>query len=263
MEIFNLECYGSVVNISTDYPSLPLILKKHLPPFKLSSAMTGVTANISLVTQGGAQANGLYSNGEIALKFETFEESLNEFIADKILMILAKISLPAKIYLHAGGVVWNGMGILIPGTSYAGKTSLIKELIKAGAEYYSDDCLILDADGNMLPFPRDLAVRTESGRIFRNAAFFGAQTGTDKVRIDLILFTQFSANAVWKPEKITPGSCVLRLMDNFYYRPAISDAPQAIFKILTALTSRAEIYAGQRGEAEQVVEWIGGKFKNG
>lgn len=263
VETFSLECDGAVVNISTDHPSLPSVLKEHLPSFKLNPAAADSSADISLITRGGAQANGLYSNGETALKFDVFDESLTEFIADKILMILAKVSLPAKIYLHGGGIVWNGLSILIPGTSYAGKTMLIKEFIEAGAEFYSDDCIILDADGNMLPFPRDLAVRTESGRIFRNAAHFGAQTGTDKIKVALILFAQFSAGAVWKPEVISPGASVLRLMDNFYYRPSISDAPQEIFRILTALTSRAEIYAGERGEAGQVLEWVGEKFKNG
>ncbi len=225
MQTYSLECFGAVVNISTDYHSLPAILKKHLPLFELRPSSVTSPASISLITQGGVNINGLYFNGETALKFDIFNESLIEFVADKILMILAKVSLPAKIYLHAGGVVWNGLGILIPGTSFAGKTSLIKEFIKAGAEFYSDDCIILDDEGNMLPFPRDLAVRTENGRVFRNAAHFGAQTGTEKVNVGLILFTNFVADAVWKPELCTPGISAMKLMDNFYYRPSISDAP--------------------------------------
>ena len=263
VETFSLQCHGAVVNISTDYRSLPEILKAHLPLFELSSAAVTSPANISLITRGGKNSNGLYFNGETALKFDVFNASLTEFIADKILMILAKVSLPAKIYLHAGGVVWNGLGILIPGTSFAGKTSLIKEFIKAGAEFYSDDCIILDDGGNMLPFPRDLAVRTENGRVFRGAAHFGAETGTEKVKVGLILFTNFVADAFWKPEIGTPGISVMKLMDNFYYRPSISDAPQDVIRILTTMTASAEIYAGERGEAGQVVEWVSEMFKDG
>jgi hypothetical protein len=174
---------------------------------------------------------------------------------------LAQISLPEKFYLHAGGVVWNGFGILLPGASFAGKTTLTKELIKAGAEYLSDDCVVLDNRGYLHPFPRDLAIRTDSGeRIIRNAEYFGSKTVEKKVRLKLILFTGFEENAEWKPEPISRGKAVLELMNNFYFRPSVGLMPDEIIKSLVSLTSEVDMYEGKRNEAGAVIDWVKNYF---
>jgi len=61
--------------------------------------------------------------------FETFESDLRLFVAE-----LAT----HRVFVHAGVVGWKGQGIVIPGRSYSGKSTLVAELVRAGATYYSD-----------------------------------------------------------------------------------------------------------------------------
>ena len=262
-ERFCLECYGTKINIRTDYGNLKSELLEYLPVIKQSDGFDKTFSDtVSLITGQGKNINGLYFNDEPAMLFERLEEDSIEFAADKILMIMAAVSLPSKIYLHAGAVVWNGFGILIPGISFSGKTTLVREFIEAGADYYSDDCIVLDDRGNMLPFPRDLAIRTDNGRVYKNAANFGAKNGIGKEKIKLILFPDYVKNSVWEARKLTAGESVLKLMDNFYYRTSVRHAPSEIIKILTNLTNQASVYGGERGDASQIIRWVSQKFFN-
>lgn len=261
-EIFSFECYGTRVNVKTDHHLLKSKLRKYLHIFEFESKheMSPDSFMVSVIANHDKDTNGLYIEDEKIMLFDGSQEVSFEYAADRILMMMAIVSLPSKIYLHAGAVVWNRLGILVPGISCAGKTTLVKEFIKAGAVYYSDDCIILDDKNNMLPFPRALSIRTENGKILREAAYFGAKNGVEKVKVDLILFARYQQNAVWQGEKLSPGACVLKLMDNFYLRSSVGNAPSEIIKLLTNLATEATSYSGERGDASQILEWISQKF---
>jgi len=51
------------------------------------------------------------------------------------------------IFLHAGVVGWRGGAVLFPGRSFSGKSTLVHELVRAGAAYYSDEFAMLDRRG--------------------------------------------------------------------------------------------------------------------
>ena len=61
-----------------------------------------------------------------------------------------------RVFVHAGVVGWKNRAILIPGKSFAGKTSLVAELVKAGATYYSDEFAVLDFQGLVHPYHKPL-----------------------------------------------------------------------------------------------------------
>lgn len=257
---FRLECYGAKINVQTDDKCLRKHLSEYLPVIKQREYEENLSDTVSFIANRDKGVNGMYFNEEPAMPVEKISDNLFEAAAEKILMIMATISLPSKIYIHAGALVWKGFGILVPGTSRAGKTTLVKEFITAGADYYSDDCIILDEKCRMLPFPRALSIRTKNGKIFREANYFGAKNGVDKVKVNLIVFSQFQENAVWKPQKLSSGESVLKLMDNIYYRSSVGNAPTEIFRTLANLTKSADLFGGVRGEASQVVEWVSREF---
>src|SRR5258708_16040074 len=58
---------------------------------------------------------------------------------------------PRRIFVHAGVVGWKDRAILIPGLSQSGKTTLVDQLIRAGATYYSDEYAVLDERGRDHP----------------------------------------------------------------------------------------------------------------
>lgn len=250
------EVYGVRIGIRADAANLEAKLKTILPENRKDIGFEEAADILSLVAAEDKRDNGLYFNDEMAMRFEQFDDSLLEFVAEKILTILAFVSLPSKFYLHAGAVAWNNSGIVIPGESYAGKTTLVKEFIKAGAEYFSDDCVILDKRGFLLPFPRALAVRTGEGRVIKNAADFGAKNAGKKVKLGTILLTRYEKEATWRPAAVSRGQGILELMKNFYYQSSVSKAPEEIISNLTDITRKALIIGGRRGEACAVIEWF-------
>ena len=62
-------------------------------------------------------------------------------------------------FIHAGVVAHRGRGIVIPGDSFSGKTTLVAELVRAGAGYYSDEFAVIDAEGLVHPYARPLSFR--------------------------------------------------------------------------------------------------------
>ena len=46
---------------------------------------------------------------------------------------------PHQLFIHAGVVAWKGKAIVIPGRSFAGKSTLVAEFVREGAIYYSDE----------------------------------------------------------------------------------------------------------------------------
>ena len=58
-----------------------------------------------------------------------------------------------RTFLHAGVVGWRGKAIVLPGRSGVGKSSLVAALLRAGAEYLSDEYAVIDARDVSIPMP--------------------------------------------------------------------------------------------------------------
>ena len=64
------------------------------------------------------------------------------------------------MFVHAGVVAVDGRALLLPGGSFTGKTTLVAALLRAGAQYGSDEYAVLDEAGLVLPaYPRPLSIR--------------------------------------------------------------------------------------------------------
>ena len=63
------------------------------------------------------------------------------------------------LFVHAGVVGWRGLAIVIPGRSHTGKSTLVAELVRRGAVYYSDEFAVLDDTGRVHPYRRTLVLR--------------------------------------------------------------------------------------------------------
>ncbi len=123
---------------------------------------------------------------------------------------------PRRVFVHAGVVGWKDRAILIPGLSYSGKTTLVDQLIRAGATYYSDEYAVLDERGRVHPYPRALGIRLpnsdESKKV--RAEEIGGRIGSKPLRVGLVLATNYKNGARWRPRQVTRGRGVLELMSN-------------------------------------------------
>jgi hypothetical protein len=164
----------------------------------------------------------------------------------------AKIQTAARasgvLFVHAGVVAWEGHGILIPGRSRAGKTTLVHALLRAGAEYYSDEYAVLDADGRVHPYAMPLSLRADRAAPSRriHAETLGATTAQRATFVDLILATQYRRRARWRPQSLSKGDAFLVLMENTV---AARQPPARTMPILRQTVLRATALRSWRGEA--------------
>ena len=162
---------------------------------------------------------------------------------------------PHRVFVHAGVVGWKDRAILIPGLSHSGKTTLVDQLIRAGATYYSDEYAVLDARGRVHPYPRALGVRSQDSDRSRKvrAEEIGAVVGSKPLRVGLVVSTNYKQGARWRPRQLTRGKGVLELMSNTV---SARSQPEMALSVLPAALASARILKGVRGEASEIVKSI-------
>ena len=162
---------------------------------------------------------------------------------------------PNHLFVHAGVVGWEGRAIVMPGSSFAGKTTLVRAWLGAGATYYSDEFAVLDRAGHVHPFARPLAIRDGSTAVSRRVpvASLGAASGTTSLPIGLVLVTSYRPGSRWRPRRLTPALTLLELMR---HTVAARGNPAHSMPILKQAVSGGVAFAGVRGEARVQVSWV-------
>lgn len=187
----------------------------------------------------------LVRRGSLPQVLQAFESDAQLFIAEHS---------PCGIFVHAGVVGWKNRALLFPGRSLSGKSTLVAELLRAGATYYSDEFAVVENDGRVLPYPRLLSLRQEDGSTRKvEATTFGAETGEQALPVGAIFVCRFEAGAVWNPRGISPGEALLALLDNTV--AARSRAPE-VMQTLKKVVASSPAYQSPRGEAETIVSEI-------
>jgi hypothetical protein len=256
---FSLKSYGVRIGIrSNDAVALDRVCR-HLPS-EWESASSSVVDRVYSILIGGSglranvrRLNLLYGDHvqlarsfDLDNVFETLESDLRLFVAE-----LAKY----RVFVHAGVVGWKGKAIVIPGRSYSGKSTLVAELVRAGATYYSDEYAVLDSRGRVYPFAKPLELR-EEGKFRQTkitAAELGGQAGTKPLPVGLVLMTQFKSGARWRPRKLTAGKGVLEMLFNTV---SARRSPARALATLQRVAAQADVLKGVRGDARSVASAV-------
>ncbi len=185
---------------------------------------------------------------------EDFGESFNlkillNYFESRVTLIIAEYATDF-VFVHSGVVGWKGKAIVIPGRSHDGKTTLVAELVKQGAVYYSDEYALFDKNGHVHPFARPLAMRDrEQPELRKNitAQSLGGNVGTVPLPLGMLVLTKFKSNANWRPRKLSPGVGVMEmLMHTFPTRVNT----QFTLKVLKKAVGSAIIIESVRGDAK-------------
>jgi hypothetical protein len=152
-----------------------------------------------------------------------------------------------RVFIHAGVVAWKGRAIVIPANSFQGKTTLVAELVRNGAEYYSDEYAVLDENGMVHPFPRDLSVR-DSQFHERDVPVseLGGKTGFDPIPIGAVLLTEYAEDGEWNPEQLTVGQGIMEIIPHTIPR---NFNTKFSLKVLNTAVTDAIILKSPRGDA--------------
>jgi hypothetical protein len=190
----------------------------------------------------------LFRNGE-RLASDTLRRRFFKFFNSMLRITVAEHA-QGVVFVHAGVVGWKGKAIVIPANSFAGKTTLTTELVKAGATYYSDEYAVLDEEGLVHPFPRDLSIRDAAfNEIDVPVKEFGGVTGTEPIRVGAVVITEFRGDGIWKPEKLSVGQGMLEMIPHTIPR---NFNTKFSLKVLNTTISDAIILKSPRGEASDL-----------
>jgi hypothetical protein len=249
-----IESYGVRVGVRTNAPEVFARLPALLPPGWKPSASPIVHTLLSLWV--GAEPRGrvrrynlLYTGAARRARSLDLDRVCETLEADLRLTVAA--GAPRKVFVHAGVVGWRGRAIVLPGRSHAGKTTLVTELLRAGATYYSDEFAVLDGRGRVHPFPSPLSIREREGDGVgrRSAEDLGAVAGSKPLPIGLVAFSEYRRGARWRPVRLTPGKALLGFLA---HTAQARSRTQASLAALQRVVVQASVLKGARGEAEEV-----------
>ncbi|MBV9240372.1 MAG: hypothetical protein JO314_00040 [Acidobacteria bacterium] len=256
LESVAYESYGARLQIRSNDPEIlrdadqcaQQALIGHLKP--ITSGPFDIV--IDLIRDGSLyrmERNGEYmSSGPV-------EERSMKFL-DGIIRISVGEYAKDLVILHAGAVAWQGKGLIFPADSFRGKSSLVSELVRAGAEYYSDDFAIIDRKGGLHPFPRPISMRTRDGRhdpYEVNPQDLRATVGRRAVPVRMVFFTEYRRHARWLPTVLSSGEGILKAIT--YTLPLRRD-PDLCLKVLNTVAARAIMAKSHRGDARRTARFL-------
>jgi hypothetical protein len=163
-----------------------------------------------------------------------------------------------RVFVHAGAVSWKDRAIILPGDSFAGKSTLVAALIKAGATYYSDEIAVLDEEGHLHPYARPLQIRQPNSGAQRSTpvtrlAGTSASIGEQAVPVALVVFSQFVKDSPWRVELLSPGLAVAQGLR--YTHPA-RVSPGRALQTWARTVNGAVTWNWKRGDAEQAAQTL-------
>jgi hypothetical protein len=154
------------------------------------------------------------------------------------------------VFVHAGVVADRSRAIVMPGLSFAGKTTLVRALVEAGATYYSDEFAVLDEYGRVHPYAKPLSIRAHKApTVDYRVEQLGGVAGAESLPVGMVIATRYRHGAEWDPEELTTGAGALAVLEHTV--PARS-RPEQTLRVLKKALSTAVILQGDRGEAQEL-----------
>jgi hypothetical protein len=194
------------------------------------------------------------------MEFDT-RQSMLDFLEGDIELFVAEHATP-YLFVHAGVVALNGVAILLPGRSFAGKSTLVTSLVNAGATYYSDEYAVLDADGRVLPYPRKVSLRDgphgPAGRLDLSRRAPDEDAARRPISVGLVALLRYDEAAGWN---VTDLGYLPAIMAMAEQTVAIQRRPRDAMEILGKVARSARILEGTRDEcdtaARRLLELLG------
>jgi hypothetical protein len=257
----SLKSYGVRVGVRVNDARFLERLPQHLPPGWTLSRSPLVERLYSVFIGGvGPQQRQQQRGGvrrfhllyrDITRLYRTLDEEQIWAALESDLRLYVAERAERRLFVHAGVVGWRGRAILVPGRSYSGKTTLVAEMVRMGATYYSDEYAILDESGRVHPFAKPLSIREEgtAKQTDHPVEAFGGKSGVSPLPVALVICGGFKRGAAWRPRQLSAGEGLLEMLANTV---AARRLPERALSTLQRVTTHARVLKGARGEAKDV-----------
>lgn len=151
--------------------------------------------------------------------------------------------------VHAGVVVWNSRAIVLPASTGAGKTTLVRALVAHGARYYSDEYAFIDDDGNVHAYPRALLIRGAKGETTIEPAEPTSEP-RQPVPIGAIVDVRYTPDGGFALDARAASESVIWLLA---HSPRALASARDVPRGLIRAAASARAWSGCRGEADEAV----------
>jgi hypothetical protein len=241
------EAYGVCLALGASSPDVLDRARPYLPPGWKPCESSDVVRRFEI----RLEPDGSYSflkdgeNENIGLNLELavllFDTEMRLYIARKA---------PGVIFVHAGVVAHRGKAIVLPGVSFAGKTTLVAALVRAGATYFSDEFAVLDESGLVHPYAKPLSLRDERQIQSEHAVeSLGGLAGNEALPAGLVAVTSYKPGGQWNPRRMSAGEGAMAMLANTV--PA-RERPEESLRAVKLAVDGAAVLESERGEAEAI-----------
>jgi hypothetical protein len=242
-----VEAYGVTVAVSAD-PEHFVAVSDFLPPRAHTVKRPPERGRFALVkdTDDGllrvvCDEQSIAGPFDLRLALGILDAELRKYIA---------LHAPNHVFVHAGVVGVEDRAIVLPGRSFAGKTTLVAALVQAGAEYWSDEYAVLDGEGLVHPYPKPLSVRINDTRETdeQPVESLGGRAGDRPLPVAVIAFTSYRPGAAWALSARTAGEGAVKLLEHSI---AARSRPEQVLAAVRRAATNAMVLEGERGDARQ------------
>lgn len=251
--------FGRRILIRTNDPELSGFVPHVLPPLAVPCHASSFDRTWSLRRAGPCCCGALHQSTDLFSSRRFLYRGADLGAAREQLRVSLKGDVSefarGRIFVHAGAVAWQGVGIVIPGVSMSGKTSLVRELLRAGATYFSDEYAVLDDLGRLHPYPQPLSVRVGTTAVQQDEhpVSLGAVIATASVPVGFVVATRYCRDRRWNPTVLSPGETALTMLE---HAVAARRYPARVVSAVTRVAARAVGWRGDRGGAEATARSI-------
>jgi len=242
------EAFGVQLRICTNAPELLPRIESLIPPGSRRRPRSSAQQLLGVLDEGDDWYS-IYRNDGVCFHDAPGREYALLTLGGQIQSHFA-LKAPKFIFLHAGVVADGNRAIVMPGRSFAGKTTLVRSLVEGGAVYYSDEFAVLDEAGHVHPYARPLSFRPPEGPpIDYWVDQLGGVAGEESLPVGLVVLARYRPGAEWNPRPLSSGAGALALFEHAL--PAQERPDEALRHISRAIAGVA-VLEGERGEADEI-----------
>jgi hypothetical protein len=243
------ESFGVRLRVTADTPEVLEQVPALLPPDAQTCPPSPADVSIAVLGQAGGGYDFLIDGSPVT---KGIDRDFALTLLEAQLRIHVGLRAQNRIFVHAGVVAHEGRAIVIPGRSFAGKTTLVLSLVRAGARYYSDEFAVLDEQGRVHPYAKPVSVRDQDEvQSDHDIERFGGVAGDEPLEVGAIVFTQYLPGTDWTPTELSPGRGALSMFENTL--AALQRSEEAMRTIKLAVEG-AVLLEGDRGEAGEIAQ---------
>lgn len=249
---FGIRAFDSSIRIDCGSPEIRDMLRRYLLPALQHTPSASSSPDIDISIAQTADGYHVHVNRTLAASVGTLHDAalatvkaLDEDLIHRIRSLRA---------VHAGAVCIDGKALLFPGSTHAGKSSLVAELLRHGASCFSDEYALIDDKGRTHSYPRPLLLR--NGRPLQSLVLpedLNASFASSPAPVGWILALDYVPGGAWAIHELSQGETVMLLLRNSPHEMAHS--PEMVDFFVRA-AANAVCFEGQRGDAVEAVTHI-------